>query len=113
MFARGMDFRCLSVFPKIATGTSLWVLTLNFLMVAICNPSMKNPGPAQAYSVFYCNVQGLIPFGELGNENPTLHNTKIHELNHYIHTSKPDIVIYNETWLKESILDSEILPTNV
>ena len=36
--------------------------------------------------------------------------TKIHEFHGFLYTDKPDIVILNETWLKKSVLDSEILP---
>ena len=92
----------------------LWSLVLNFLLIAMCNPSMKNPGPQtiQNLSVFYCNVQGLIPFGELASENPMLNISKLHELNHLISDQKPDIIIYNETWLKGSILDNEVIPTD-
>ena len=99
---------------NIITALCLWILLLNFLLIAVMNPSIKNPGPQSGgnFSVFYCNVQGLIPFGELAAENPMLHVTKLHELNHLIAVKKPDIVIYNETWLKSSILDSEVLPTD-
>jgi len=41
-----------------------------------------------------------------------LNLNKVHELNHLISTKKPDIIIYNETWLKSSILDNEIIPTD-
>ena len=37
-------------------------------------------------------------------------NNKIFELNAYINKHNPDIIILNETWLKPSILDSEIFP---
>ena len=99
---------------NIAYALCLWTLVLNFLLIAICNPNMKNPGPQieNSYSVFYCNVQGLIPFGELASENPMLNISKIHELNHLLSSKKPDIVIYNETWLKGSIHDSEVIPTD-
>ncbi len=100
---------------RLLVACCLWILLINFLLIAICNPSLKNPGPQfqGKYSVFYSNVQGLIPVGELGDENPSLNVTKMHELNHAISVNKPDIVIYNETWLKSNIHDSEILPTNV
>ena len=99
---------------NITYALCLWILVLNFLLIAICNPNMKNPGPQieNNYSVFYCNVQGLIPFGELASENPMLNISKIHELNHLLSSKKPDIVIYNETWLKGSIHDSEVIPTD-
>ena len=99
---------------NISTAIFLWLLLINFLLIAVSNPSMKNPGPQNLgnFSVFYCNVQGLIPFGELAADNPMLNVTKVHELNHLLSIKKPDIVIYNETWLKSSISDSEVLPTN-
>ena len=105
-----------SRFTNIMHALYLWILVLNFLLIAMCNPNMKNPGPSpqalQHFSVFYCNVQGLIPFGELGSENPMLNISKVHELNQLIFDQKPDIVIYNETWLKGSIHDSEVIPTD-
>ena len=75
----------------------------------------KNPGPntKKELSVYYQNVQGLIPFGYLGNEHPIFNDVKILELHHYVETHTPDIVILNETWLKESILHSEILPQDM
>ena len=108
-------YRFMAASYRFMAAIYLWILLINFLLIAICNPSLKNPGPQfhGKYSVFYCNVQGLIPFGELGDENPTLNITKMHELNHSISVNKPDIVIYNETWLKSSIHDSEVLPTDI
>ena len=99
---------------NLANALCLWILLINFLLIAICNPSMKNPGPqiGHNFSVFYCNVQGLIPFGELASDNPMLNITKVHELNHLISTNKPDVIIYNETWLKSSIHDNEVIPTD-
>ena len=96
-------------------GIFMWISTLNFLLIAIVNPSLLNPGPSsssQNISVFYLNVQGLIPFGELKESNPTLHTTKIHELNLFLEHNKPGIVIYNETWLKDSISDNEVISTD-
>ena len=102
-------------FSRIFSGLYLWYLLLNFLFLTVVNPSLKNPGPINRtkLSVFYCNVQGLIPFGELGNDNPTLNVTKLHELNGYLYENRPDIVVYNETWLKDSIHDNEVLPTEI
>ena len=56
----------------------------------------------------YQNVQGLIPFAYLGDNNPVLDNTKLFELQANIYFHKPDIVVINETWLKDSIIDNEI-----
>ena len=54
----------------------------------------------------------MIPFTELSNDHPNLDHTKIAELNQYVYTNNPDIIILNETWLKSSINDEEILPSN-
>ena len=38
--------------------------------------------------------------------------TKLYEFQSYVFKHKPDIVVVNESWLKKSILSSEILPDN-
>ena len=70
--------------------------------------SLVNPGPANRISVVYQNVQGLIPFSNLTDNCPNLDVTKITELQFNVSVNKPDVIILNETWLKSSILDSEI-----
>ena len=91
--------------------TSLWFFLLNFLLITMVNPSLLNPGPRQL-SVFYQNVQGLIPFSSLADLVPNLNMNKVLELQAYLNINKPDIVVLNETWLKKSILDSEVFPSN-
>ena len=96
----------------------LWLSLLQFIFLFICNPTICNPGPISSpqfktspdLSIFYQNVQGLIPFSNLAQDHPTLDNNKIFELNAYINSHNPDVIILNETWLKPSILDSEIFP---
>ena len=80
------------------------------LLIVMCNPSIINPGPWQP-TIFYQNVQGLIPFGELNNPNPSLNMEKILELQSYANLNRPDVIILNETWLKKSIADENILPS--
>ena len=76
-----------------------------------------NPGPTtiNGISIYYQNIQGLIPSGHLGNKHPIFNDTKLIELHHYVETYFPDVVILNKTWLKETILllDSEILPPDM
>ena len=84
------------------------LLTLNFLLIAIVNPSLLNPGP-QNLSVYYQNVQGLIPFSNLNDPHPMLNTTKILELNAYINDNKPALIMLTETWLKKSIKDNEVI----
>ena len=87
----------------------------SFFFLFICNPTICNPGPISSpqfktssnLSIFYQNVQGLIPFSNLAQD---LDNNKNFELNAYINSHNPDVIILNETWLKPSILDDEIFP---
>ena len=96
----------------------LWLSFFQYIFIFICNPSISNPGPDSSHqyksfsslSVFYQNIQGLIPFSNLGEDHPQLDNNKIFELHAYIYKHIPDIIVLNETWLKPSILDSEIFP---
>ena len=85
--------------------------TINARLIIECWPSIKNPGPhnKKDLSVYYQNIQGLIPFSYLGNDHSILNDTKILELNHYVQNFTPDVVVLNETWLKPSILNNEIL----
>ena len=93
-------------------------------MLKFSTPDIRNPGPLSntntntnasttKLSVFYQNVQGLIPFTYLGNDHPLLDNGKIFEMHKCIYESEPDIIILNETWLKPSILNNEIMPNNL
>ena len=93
---------------QLAANLLFFIMLLTFLMIAIVNTSLLNPGP-ENLKVYYQNVQGLIPFSNLSNPHPVLDRTKICELNTYIHTDRPDVVILNETWLKKSIGDHEII----
>ena len=52
----------------------------------------------------------MIPFSQLKCDNPSFDNTKIFELHHFIHCQQPDILLINESWLKKSIIDSEVIP---
>ena len=87
----------------------LFILALTFLMIAIMNTSLLNPGPQPGLSVYYQNVQGLIPPFQVGNAHPPLIRTKILEINMHIKNERPDIILLNETWLKKSINDKEVI----
>ena len=81
---------------------------LNLKLIVISNPSITNPGPKKI-SVLYNNIQAFVNTRDLTTDSPPLNMTKLHEINGYIFTHAPDIIIMNETWLKPSILNSEIL----
>ena len=59
--------------------------------------------------MYFQNVQDLIPFSFLSDPHPKLDETKIYELNTYINLNKPDVVMLNETWLKNSIGEHEVI----
>jgi len=92
-------------------GIVLFLYILNLILIVICNSSLLNPGP-NSLSVVYNNIHGFINTRDLASTSPPLNMTKVHEIHGYIFTNRPDIVILNETWLKKSILDSEVLPDN-
>ncbi len=79
--------------------------------MVIVNPSLLNPGPNNL-SVVYQNIQGFIPFSDLGVDNPKLDRNKLAEFHGYLNVNKPDIIVLNETWLKPSITDNEIINDN-
>ena len=90
------------------TTLSMWVYLMNLALVTVVNPGMLNPGPGSNLSVYFQNIQGLVPFSQLGNSNPMLDVTKCFELKSHLNAAKIDIAVMNETWLKKSILDNEI-----
>ena len=93
---------------QVLSMSILLLLTLNFLLIAMSNPSMLNPGPS-CLSVYYQNVQGLVPFSQLNNDQPHLDRSKILELNAHIEEKAPDVILLTETWLKRSVLDREVI----
>ena len=90
----------------------IYLYTINLILVVCSNMSLLNPGPVykKGLSVYYQNIQGLIPFTHTNSESPPLNLTKLAELHTYVAYKKPDIVILNETWLKENIGSKEIFP---
>ena len=97
----------------IAVNMMLWISIINLCLIIITNPSLLNPGPVKNMSVLYQNVQGFVPICALNDINPNLNMTKLLEFQSYVYQHKPDIVVLNETWLKPSINNSEILDDKV
>ena len=90
----------------------IYLYAINIILVVCSNKILLNRGPVckRGLSVYYQNIQGLIPFTHLNNENPPLNLTKLAELHTNVAFKKPDIVILNETWLKINIGSKEIFP---
>ena len=89
----------------------VFLLIINYFLVTICNPSLKNPGPSNKnrhLTVLYNNIQGYLNPRDLSSKTPPLNTMKAYELQGYIFNHRPDIVILNETWLKSNIINSEI-----
>ena len=105
---------------KLFQSLIFWLCILNFLLITIVNPNLLNPGPGRTgnnvqtrpLKILYKNVQGLVNPRDLGSESPPLNMTKLYEFQSFIFKQRPDIVVVNESWLKSSILNSEILPEN-
>ena len=93
----------------------IFLFSMNITLLVICNTSIRNPGPklmCKPLTIFYNNVQGLINVRDLACEHPLLNMTKLYKLHGFLYTHAPDVVVLNETWLKKSIHDNEILPPN-
>ena len=86
----------------------MYLTSINIVLLVICNAYLLNLGPRQL-KVFHSNCQGLINTHDLTSEHRPLNMTKLRELHRFLFRNKPDILILNETWLKKSILDNEIL----
>ena len=103
---------------KAFTNCIIWMFGMNLLLVVIANPGITNPGPpplsvnggnGSKLSIYFQNVQGLIPFGELDSAHPMLDTSKCLEISTYVREAQIDIIVLNETWLKNSVADSEFL----
>ena len=98
---------------KFVSTCILWTFIVNSMLIVVVNPSLLNPGPMNSLKIISFNCQGLLPFSDLDSEHPTLDVTKIQEINYYIESNKPDIIMLNETWLKKSIKKGEVFPVDV
>ena len=88
-------------------------IALSIFLIVISNTSLLNPGPnSPNLSVFYQNVHGLVTPNTLSSTHRSLNITKVFELQSYLEMNQFDIIILNETWLKPSIRNIEIIPFN-
>ena len=90
---------------------SLWIVSFNLIMIGMTIPNISNPGPLNDLKVLYHNVNGFINLRDK-SPCPSFYTSKLNDFHGHIFTEKPDVIILNETWLKSSILDSEIFPNN-
>ena len=78
--------RMYSMGSKVSHLYTMWIASLNMVLIVLVNPSILNPGPDNPpnLTIFYQNVRGLIPFTELGKPSPMLDYTKLFELQSYV-----------------------------
>ena len=91
---------------------SLLLLFMNLFLICLTVPNIINPGPLiNNINILYHNVRGFVDLR--GNkESPEVYISKLKEFHGTIFSQKPDVVILNETWLKKSIINTEIFPNN-
>ena len=89
---------------------SLSLVSINFILISLTIPNIKNPGPTNHINVLYHNVRGFVDLTETTQSQ--LYKSKIKEFHGTIFSQRPDVVILNETWLKKAIKKSEIFPNN-
>ena len=90
---------------------SIWLFAMNLSLMVLSIPNLVNPGPTSDLNVLYQNVQGFVNI-RAKSSSPTFFTSKVLDFQGYLFHEKPDVVILNETWLKESVQDSEIFPNN-
>ena len=113
MYLVMFKFKKMTFMTKIATVYGLFVFCLNLSLIIITNPSIVNPGPVTNFlSVAYCNAQGFILMSSIGGRQPIFQTHKLLDFQSFLHSSKPDVVAINESWLNEYINFNEIVNEN-
>ena len=95
---------------KIAWFLSIWMVSMNLVLLVMCFPGIKNPGPC--LTVLYNNVRGFVAPGKLYDDIPSLVSDKLHSFQSYLFENRPGIVVLNETWLYSEYYNNEIFPNN-
>ena len=96
---------------RIINTLSMLLLFINLTLISLTIPNIYNPGPINNVKVFYHNVRGFIDLKD-NPQSPQLCTSKIKDFHGIVFSQKPEVIVLNETWLKKSILSSEIFPNN-
>ena len=90
------------------------IATLLLFLIILANISLLNPGPQQfeGLNCFFQNVQGFVTLNSIHKQHPDLNITKLIEFQTHIFENSPYIMLLNETWLKPTISDTEIIPSD-
>ena len=100
-----------SLGAQIINFYSIWLFAMNILLLITTIPNISNPGPSSHLNILFQNVQGFVNL-QTKSTQPCLYESKVLEFQGYVFNKKPDVVILNEPWLKDTIMDSEIFPNN-
>ena len=113
-FPTSRRFRKQGNFARMQIFLSFWITILNLLLIMICIPAIKNPGPteSQYLSCLYQNVRGFVPFSELSKNIPSLDRNKLNDFQSYVYENNPGLILLTETWLTKEHLDNEIFPND-
>ena len=104
-------FRKKSKFSYFINLYSIWIFAMNLLLILLTIPNLINPGPSSDLNVIYQNTQGFVNI-RAKSPSPCFFTSKVLDFQGFLFHEKPDVVILNETWLNQHILDSEIFPNN-
>ena len=105
----------LFITDKLSIGSSIitkYIRSIAKILLVRNHPDVKNPGPNETGSelnIVYCNVNGLIQMQSIGGDQPIFKETRLKDLQAYLFTYSPDIVILNETWLNKHVHDAELV----
>ena len=91
--------------------SSYQIATLLLFLIILANISLLNPGPQRfkGLNCFFQNVQGFVTLNSIHKQDSDLNITKLIEFQTHIFENSPDIILLNETWLKPTISDIEII----
>ena len=68
----------LALSVKIRLCLSYWLTFINFMLIIVTFPAIKNPGPSsEDVTILYANVRGFVPFSALGKKILPLDTNKL------------------------------------
>ena len=91
-----------------------YLTILNLFLIVLVTPSIVNPGPVSInkLNIGYVNAQGFILMSSMRGDMPIFQTSKLLDMQSYLYTHSPDILIVNETWLNSHINSDELIDEN-
>ena len=85
-----------SLFSCFINIYSIWLLSLNLILILLTLPNIINPGPLDELNVLYHNVEGFVNLRDK-SPSPQFFTSKVNDFHGHIFHEKPDIVILNSS----------------